>query len=102
MKKAIIEVYFDEKLSDNDILIYQNNRWKAINKQVFLNTVNKNITDLDSKIDEEINHRMDDDNSLLLDINNLKKVVSYILGENYESVLEGLNNEQNEESSDNN
>ena len=94
MKKTIIEVDFDEKLNENDIIIFKNGKWKALNKAVFLNLVNKNLVELDDKIDAEALERSIIVESLKKENKNIKKVISYILGEEYEKVLEDLSNEE--------
>lgn len=96
MKKTIIEVDFDEKLNENDIIIFKNGKWKALNKAVFLNLVNKNLVELDDKIDAEALERSIIVESLKKENKNIKKVISYILGEEYEKVLEDLSNEEQE------
>lgn len=96
MKKTIIEVNFDEKLNENDIIIFKNGKWKALNKAVFLNFVNKNLVELDDKIDAEALERSIIVESLKKENKNIKKVISYILGEEYEKVLEDLSNEEQE------
>ena len=93
MKKAIVEVNFNEKLNENDIILFKDGKWKAINKSVFLNLISKNLIDLDSKIDAESLQRNVAIEGLQKENEKMKKVITYILGEEYEKVLEDLSNE---------
>lgn len=101
MKKSVIEVYFDDTLKENDIIVIRNKKWFAVNKSVFLDEVKKNIVSLNTKIDYETSNRISDNSDLLSELEDVKKVISYILGEKYDEVLKQLrredsNNETNE------
>lgn len=81
MKKSILEVYFNEKLSENDVLVYDGKKWIAVNKHMFLNGLSSEVAKIDHNLQEEV-VRIDESMSALNDkLVELSNKVKYILGE---------------------
>ena len=80
MKKTLVEVNYS-KLSEDSVIIFQNGKWVAIPKVVFLNGIRKEILELNNKLTSESDERKSDVNDLRTEIEKLSNKVEYILGE---------------------
>ena len=94
MKKNLVEVNFENTLSENNIIVFRNNKWVAVDKAVFLNNVNIKINNLNSKIDKENLERIDAINLIEEEIKEIKRIINYILGEDTEQPEEQNNEEE--------
>lgn len=81
MKKNIIEVEVQNEINEGSVIVYRGRRWVAVDKTVFLNTLNRKTKELDNKIEKEKNDRVRDDINIKLELIEIKKKLAYILGE---------------------
>ncbi len=88
MNKVLLEVNFNNKLNENDIVVFQNGKWIAVNKEIFLNDVYKKCKNLNSKLDDEITDRNLANNQIHHEIEEInatlevfREQINFILGE---------------------
>ena len=100
MKKTLLEISFNEKPSDNDIIVCKNGKWIVMNKSLFLEGVYANQRMLLGSITREVEDRENEIATLDDKIEELKIVIRRILGleevaeESIDGILLGENEDE--------
>ena len=99
MKKQILEFHTDAKLTENDIVMFIEGKWRIVNKSVFLDCVYRELSDNIDNVNAEIDRKHQEsldmhrelssglsrEHSRVSDlesrIEKLEETVNYILGE---------------------
>lgn len=70
--KIALDIVVDEKLSDNDIIVYKKGKWRAVLKDDFLGNMAKKDIELENQI-KDLQSQIDDLKATLIELAKIVK-----------------------------